>query len=142
MHAACTAAYPDPMHYMHLNIKCLVSHSTSVIAAVAFRAAGLSIQDITYRLRWKAASVETYLRECYQSIGNVTQKAVTSTMPPTLPKIQLVLSFSLPFSWFVFSVFFSFLVWLAVLLCEWRSFCGIPDLSPSIRVPCDSLLIG
>ena len=77
MRAACTAAYPDASHYMRLNIHRLVSHSNRVTAAVALRAAGLSIEDIAYRLRWKAASVETYLRECYQSIGDVTQKAIT-----------------------------------------------------------------
>jgi hypothetical protein len=77
MRAACTAAYPDASHYMRINISRLVSHSNRVTAAVALRAAGLSIEDIAHRLRWKAASVETYLRECYQSIGDVTQKAIT-----------------------------------------------------------------
>jgi DNA-binding NarL/FixJ family response regulator len=77
MRAACEAAYPDPTHYLRIHIKRLVSHSNRVTAAVALRAAGLSIEDIAYRLRWKAASVETYLRECYQSIGDVTQKAIT-----------------------------------------------------------------
>jgi hypothetical protein len=77
MRAACLAAYPDATHYMRLNIHRLVAHSNRVTAAVALRAAGLSIEDIAYRLRWKAASVETYLRECYQSIGDVTQKAIT-----------------------------------------------------------------
>jgi hypothetical protein len=77
MRTACIAAYPDHTHYMRLHIKRLVSHSNRVTAAVALRAAGLSIEDIAYRLRWKAASVETYLRECYQSIGDVTQKAIT-----------------------------------------------------------------
>jgi DNA-binding NarL/FixJ family response regulator len=77
MRAACEAAYPDPTHYLRIHIKRLVSHTNRVTAAVALRAAGLSIEDIAYRLRWKAASVETYLRECYQSIGDVTQKAIT-----------------------------------------------------------------
>jgi hypothetical protein len=77
MRTACKAAYPDATHYMRLNINRLVSHSNRVTAAVALRAAGISIEDIAYRLRWKAASVETYLRECYQAIGDITQKAIT-----------------------------------------------------------------
>jgi hypothetical protein len=77
MRDACKAAYPEPTHYMRLNITRLVSHSNRVTAAVALRAAGLSIEDIAHRLRWKAASVETYLRECYQAIGDITQKAIT-----------------------------------------------------------------
>jgi hypothetical protein len=76
MRAACLGAYPDKTHYLRIHIKRLVSHSNRVTAAVALRAAGLSIDDIAYRLRWKAASVETYLRECYQSIGDVTQRAI------------------------------------------------------------------
>jgi hypothetical protein len=76
MQTACLGAYPDATHYLRIHIKRLVSHSNRVTAAVALRAAGLSIPDIAYRLRWKAESVETYLRECYQSIGDVTQKAI------------------------------------------------------------------
>jgi hypothetical protein len=76
MQTACLGAYPDASHYLRIHIKRLVSHSNRVTAAVALRAAGLSIEDIAYRLRWKAASVETYLRECYQSIGDITQKAI------------------------------------------------------------------
>jgi hypothetical protein len=77
MRTACKAAYPDATHYMRIHITRLVSHSNRVTAAVALRAAGLSIEDIAHRLRWKAASVETYLRECYQAIGDITQKAIT-----------------------------------------------------------------
>ena len=76
MLAACLGAYPDATHYLRIHIKRLVSHSNRVAAAVALRAAGLSIEDIACRLRWKAVSVETYLRECYQSSGNVPQKAI------------------------------------------------------------------
>jgi hypothetical protein len=76
MRAACKAAYPDAKHYMRIHINRLVSHSNRVTAAVALRAAGQSIADIAFRLRWKAESVETYLRECYQCVGDLTQKAV------------------------------------------------------------------
>ena len=76
MRAACKAAYPDATHCMRININRLVSHSNRVTAAVALRAAGLSIADIAFRLRWKAESVETCLRECCQCSGDLTQKAV------------------------------------------------------------------
>lgn len=82
MRTACKAAYPDATHYMRLNINRLVSHSNRVTAAVALRAAGISIDDIAYRLRWKAASVETYLRECYQAIGDITLKAIPGAANP------------------------------------------------------------
>ena len=76
MQTTCLGAYPDATHYLRIHIKRLVSHSNQVTAAVVLGAAGLSIDDIAYRLCWKAASVETYLRECYQSIRDVTQKAI------------------------------------------------------------------
>ena len=76
MQTACLGAYPDATHYLRIHIKRLVSHSNRVTAVVALRADGFSIDNIAYQLRWKAASVETYLRECYQSIDDVTQKGI------------------------------------------------------------------
>jgi DNA-binding NarL/FixJ family response regulator len=95
MHTAYKAAYPDATHYMHIkNITRLVSHSNRVTAAVALHAAGLSIEYIAYRLRWKAASVETYLRECYhKSIGDVTQKqAITHRRRQSCRPRRLILA--------------------------------------------------
>lgn len=83
MRAACkaTTTYPNAMHYMRLNISRLISHSNRVAAATTAlcTVVGLAIEDINHWLRWKATSVETYLRECcyYRSIGELTQKATT-----------------------------------------------------------------
>lgn len=76
MRAACTQAYPDPMHHMRLNIHRIVSHSNRVTAAVALHNAGVSIEDISFRLRWNSDAVKFYLRDCFKSIGTFTSQAL------------------------------------------------------------------
>jgi hypothetical protein len=53
----CVVAYPDPDHYMRKHIDCLVSHSMRVTACVALDAAGMTHEEIAFRLRWSVASV-------------------------------------------------------------------------------------
>jgi hypothetical protein len=76
MRKACIAAYPDPQHYLRQRIKCLVTHSNRVTAAVVLQNGGCHSDEIAFRLRWKPESVPTYLRECFQGIGDIMQKAL------------------------------------------------------------------
>jgi hypothetical protein len=79
----CTLAYPDPQHYLRRNITCLVAHSNRVTAAVCLRLGGADIPTIAFKLRWSVASVETYLRDCYQLVGDAlaaTVRGAFSTM--------------------------------------------------------------
>ena len=75
MRKACVLAYPDEHHYYRINIHRIVSHSNRVTAACALRAAGLEIDAIAARLRWKPDSVSHYLRECEQMITDFTMFA-------------------------------------------------------------------
>lgn len=48
MRQAVVEAYPDPNHYLRLNIKRIDAHSNRVTAAVALSNAGMSIDDIAF----------------------------------------------------------------------------------------------
>jgi hypothetical protein len=76
MRTMCIAAYPDPKHFLRLNIKRFASHSNRVTAAVALSQSNMSINDIAHRLRWKPESVEHYLRESARDIGAFTANAI------------------------------------------------------------------
>ena len=80
MRKACVAAHPDPDHYLRLHIKRLVSHSNRVTAAVALYNAGVPIEDISFRLRWNSDAVKFYLRDCYRTIGDLTQRALMGAL--------------------------------------------------------------
>ena len=88
--AAAIRAYPNPRHYLRVNIHCLVPHSNRVTAALVLKLGGDSLSDIAWKLRWTEGSVPGYLRECWQELGT---KAVTvlqgawKTSSDGLPKI-------------------------------------------------------
>ena len=67
----CIRAYPDSSHYLRIHIHRLVPHSNRVTAAVCLKMGGAQDEEIAFRLRWKVASVPTYLRECFQEVGPI-----------------------------------------------------------------------
>ena len=73
---ACRRAYPDPRHFLRVNIDRLVAHSNRVTAAVALKLQGWTEEEIADRIRWTVASVKHYLRECSQLIGDMTASAI------------------------------------------------------------------
>lgn len=77
MQAACRLAHPDASHYLRLHIDNIMSHSLRVTAAVALHNAGVSIDDISFRLRWNSDAVKLYLRDCWRLVGPVTEQAVS-----------------------------------------------------------------
>lgn len=76
MHRACILAYPDELHYLRIRIDRLMSHSLRVTAAVALHNAGVSLEDIAFRLRWNSDAVKLYIRDCYRTIGDLTCRAL------------------------------------------------------------------
>ena len=54
----------------------MMSHSLPVTAAVALNNAGVSLDDIAFRLRWNSEAVKLYIRDCYRTIGDLTCKAL------------------------------------------------------------------
>jgi len=76
MQRCCIDAYPDPQHHMRQHIEQLHSHSLRITAAVALQSAGVSVQDISFRLRWHSDAVLGYLRDCNRLIGQGTIAAV------------------------------------------------------------------
>ena len=76
MHRACKIAYPDEQHYLRIRIDRLMSHSLRVTAAVALHNAGVSLDDIAFRLRWNSDAVKLYIRDCYRTIGDLTSRAL------------------------------------------------------------------
>ncbi|GKY90331.1 hypothetical protein MPSEU_000007100 [Mayamaea pseudoterrestris] len=73
---AVIGAYPNPNHFLRLNITRIVAHSNRVTAAVALNNSGMSIEEIAFRLRWSPPSVHHYLRECSEKIGTLTSNAI------------------------------------------------------------------
>ena len=73
---ACRAAPPNPDHYLRRHISRLVTHSNRVTAAVALFNAGVVIEDIAFRLRWNSDAIRFYLRDCFRTIGLLTERAV------------------------------------------------------------------
>jgi hypothetical protein len=71
LRAMCVLAYPDPTHYLRVNVERLVPHSNRVTAAVCLKMGGAKDEEIAFRLRWNIASVPTYLRECFQEVGTI-----------------------------------------------------------------------
>jgi hypothetical protein len=73
---ACERAHPDPKHYLRVHIHCLMAHCGRVTAAVALFNAGVPIDVIAFRLRWKSSAVLAYLRDCWRSTGDMTMLAL------------------------------------------------------------------
>lgn len=76
MRKVCIATYPDPAHFLRVNITRIASHSNRVTAAVALFLADLSIDTIAHRLRWMRESVSFYLRESACDIDQYTADTI------------------------------------------------------------------
>jgi hypothetical protein len=73
MRQACQWAYPNPAHHLRVHILCIVPHSNRITAAVALKLGGAHDEEIAFRLRWHISSVPTYLRECFQQVGDIVK---------------------------------------------------------------------
>ena len=71
LRSTCLRTYPDKNHYLHKNHKQIMAHSVRVTAAVALHTAGQSFDTIAFRLRWSAQSVQHYIRDCSQHVGDL-----------------------------------------------------------------------
>lgn len=88
MERCCIIAHPDPNHHLRLHIKCLMAHCLRVTAAVALFNCGETEELIAFRLRWNSDAVRIYLRDCYRSIGSLTERALKGAfadLPPETP---------------------------------------------------------
>jgi hypothetical protein len=80
MRLACRLAYPDAKHYMRIHELRIVAHSNRVTAACCLKAGGTTDEEIAFRLRWQPGSVPTYLRECFQGIGDIMSQAIKGAL--------------------------------------------------------------
>jgi hypothetical protein len=69
-------AHPDPSHYMHKNAHRVVAHSLRVSACVALHNAGVSLDDIIFRLRWNSDAVKAYIRDCARTVDDLTGRVI------------------------------------------------------------------
>jgi hypothetical protein len=76
LQSACIKAYPDPSHFYRANIQLFQAHSLRITACVALDNAGVSHEDISFRLRWNSEAVKGYLRDGIKHIGELTRRAV------------------------------------------------------------------
>ena len=77
LRSTCLRTYPEASHYMNINHKCIMAHSGGLTAAVALYTAGQTYETIAFRLRWSVQSVQHYIRERCQHIGNLCQAVLT-----------------------------------------------------------------
>ena len=80
MRQACLDAYPSPTDYHHINVKNIDAHSGRVYAALLLSNAGISKNEIAFRLRWMPCSVDHYLRDCSEAVERLTQAAVLGSL--------------------------------------------------------------
>ena len=83
MQGSVDLAYPDKAHYMQKNKKLVLPHSNRVTAAVCLQRGGANNDEIAFKLRWHPSSVPTYLRDCFESVGDMLQRAVTGVLKLT-----------------------------------------------------------
>ena len=83
MRSSVDMAYPDPNHYLRINRHLIVPHSNRVTAAVCLQKGGANNDEIAFRLRWLPSSVPTYLRDCFQSIGDTLERTIQGAMKLT-----------------------------------------------------------
>jgi hypothetical protein len=80
MRLACCLAYPDASHYMRIHELRIVAYSNRLTAACCLKAGCASDEEIAFRLRWQPGSVPTYLRECFQGIGDIMSQAIKGAL--------------------------------------------------------------
>ena len=80
MQLAVDLAYPDPAHYMRIHKHLVLPHSNRVTAAVCLQKGGASNDEIAFKLRWHPTSVPTYLRDCFQAVGDLLQRSVSGVL--------------------------------------------------------------
>jgi hypothetical protein len=73
-------AYSNRNHYMRINRHLIVPHSNRVTAAVCLQKGGANNDKIAFRLRWLPSYVPTYLRDCFQSIGDTLERTIEGAM--------------------------------------------------------------
>jgi hypothetical protein len=77
MQQACIWAYPNPLHYMRVNISSVVPHWNQITAAVALKPGGASNEEIAFHLRWHVSGIPTYLQEYFKQVGALIQTTLT-----------------------------------------------------------------
>jgi hypothetical protein len=83
MRYACCIAYVNESHYMRQHIDRIVVHFNHVTACLALHQAGVTPEDIAFRLRWQVPSIQFYIHESYATLGDLTQKAITGAVLTT-----------------------------------------------------------
>jgi hypothetical protein len=74
------ATYPDPNHYLRVNITRIASHSNRITAAMALARQKFSVDAIAFRHRWQPQSVQHYLRECVSDLDDFTAATIAGAM--------------------------------------------------------------
>ena len=80
MRKACLDAYPSPTDYYNINVKNIDAHSGRVYAALLLSNAGISKNEIAFRLRWMPSSVDHYLSDCSKAVERLTAAAVIGSL--------------------------------------------------------------
>jgi hypothetical protein len=73
---------------MRLNIDRLMAHGIRVTAAVLLSNAGVTVDDISFRLRWNSDAVKLYLRDTEdRTVDDLTSSVVAGAFLGAAPAI-------------------------------------------------------
>jgi hypothetical protein len=84
---ACLRAQLDPHHYIRLHIDQLMAHCLRVTATVLFSNAGVTVDDISFHLRWNSDAVLHYIRDNDGLVDEITARVVAGAFLTELRRL-------------------------------------------------------
>ena len=79
-------AYPNPNHVFRQQLQLFRTHSIRVFACCTLVAAGLSTEQIEYKLRWCSTSWKGYIRESLSEVDLISLKIFSSGLTDATPQ--------------------------------------------------------
>ena len=83
---AVVRAYPNPNHVFRQQLNLFRTHSIRVFACCTLVAAGLSTEQIEYKLRWCSTSWKGYIRESLSEVDLISLKIFSSGLTDANPQ--------------------------------------------------------
>lgn len=83
---AVIGAYPNPNHVFRQQLNLFRTHSIRVFACCTLVAAGLSTEQIEYKLRWCSTSWKGYIRESLAEVDQLSLKIFSSGLTDANPQ--------------------------------------------------------
>ena len=93
---AVKSAYPNPNHVFRQQIQLFRTHSIRVFACCTLVAAGLTTEQIEYKLRWCSTSWKGYIRESLSEVDLISMKIFSSGLTDATPQHGMTITTPTP----------------------------------------------